>query len=164
MKRLVLVRHAKSSWKGDHDDYDRPLNKRGQSDAPRIGAWLHARGYVPEAALVSAAVRARSTFARLFMETPPPPARFLDSLYHATPDALLTALRGARGRSVMMVGHNPGIGTFATRLLSDAPDDPDYARYPTAATAIIDFPVDDWSEVGWHGGELADFMIPRRLG
>ncbi|MFQ8431284.1 SixA phosphatase family protein [Amaricoccus sp. W119] len=164
MKRLLLVRHAKSSWKGDHDDYDRPLNRRGQGDAPRIGAWIRARDHVPEAALVSAAVRARSTFARLFTESAPPPARFLDALYHATPEDMLSVLRGARGGSVMMVGHNPGIGAFATQLLAEAPEDPDYARFPTAATAVISFAAADWSEVAWGTGTLADFMIPKRLG
>lgn len=164
MKRLILVRHAKSSWKGDLDDFDRPLNGRGRRDAPRVGAWLRARGYQPDAALVSSAVRARSTFARLYADAAPPPARFLDALYHAPAETMLRALRAARGDVVMLVGHNPGIGAFASELLAAPAEDPDFRRYPTAATAVIDCAVADWSDLDRRAGRLVDFVIPKRFG
>ena len=165
MTRLILTRHAKSSWDDPRrDDFDRPLNGRGQADAPRVGAWLRARGHVPEAALISTAARATQTFTRLFQGALPPPARFLDALYHADPETLRATLSGARAGVALMVAHNPGIGDFATRLLATPPDDPDYARFPTCATAVIDFPAESWADLGWHGGTLVDFIVPRRLG
>lgn len=165
MTRLILTRHAKSSWDDPRrEDFDRSLNARGQDDAPRIGAWLRARGHVPEAALVSTATRATQTFARLFQGAVPPPARFLDALYHAGPETLRATLAGATAGVVLMVGHNPGIGDFATRLLATPPADPDYERYPTCATAVIDFPVESWAKLGWHSGTLVDFIVPKRLG
>ncbi|TPE50422.1 SixA phosphatase family protein [Amaricoccus solimangrovi] len=163
MTRLILVRHAKSSWDDPElEDFDRPLGKRGRRDAPAMGAWLRAGGHEPEAALVSSAARAVQTFARLFQGATPPPARFLDALYLADTAVMLGALRGARGERVLMVGHNPGIGAFATRLLGLPPDDPDYERFPTCATAVIDF-ASGWDAVDWHSGRLVDFMTPKRL-
>jgi phosphohistidine phosphatase len=164
MTRLILVRHAKSGWDNPRlEDSERPLNGRGNADAPRVGAWLRAKGYAPEAALISSATRATQTFARLFQGATPPPARFLDALYLAAPETMLATLRGARAEVALMVGHNPGIGEFATRLLDAPPEDPDYERYPTCATAVIDFPSAPWTDLDWGSGTLADFTVPRRL-
>lgn len=93
---------------------------------------------------MSSATRTWQTFARLYRDAPPPRARFLDALYHAGPETMLATLRGAREACVLMIGHNPGIADFATRLLAETPADPDYARYPTCATAVIDFPTGAW--------------------
>lgn len=163
MTRLILVRHAKSDW-GDPEleDFDRPLNKRGRHDAPRIGAWLTGRGHRAEAGLISSANRAVQTFARLHHGATPPPARFLDTLYLAEPDAMLTALRAAPAAVVMMIGHNPGIGTFARRLLRAGPLDEAFKQYPTCATTVVEFDT-PWTEVDWRSGSLVDFMIPKRL-
>lgn len=164
MTRLILVRHAKSSWDDPAlDDFDRPLNARGRADAPRIGAWLAAGGYLAGQALVSTATRALQTFARLHHGATPPPARFLDALYLAEPETLLRALRGAEAETVLMIGHNPGIGAFARRLLAEPPKDAGFEQYPTCATAVIDF-AEDWADLDWRGGTLADFMAPKRLG
>jgi phosphohistidine phosphatase len=64
---------------------------------------------------------------------------------------------------VLLVGHQPAIGAFAARLLRDAPEDADFAKFPTGATAVIDFDVHAWQQVGWEGGRLADFVVPRTL-
>ena len=77
---------------------------------------------------------------------------------------MLAVLRAAPDvERVLMLGHQPGIGAFAERLLAEAPDDPDFAKFPTGATAVIDFDVPAWPEVGWGGGRLADFVVPRSL-
>ncbi|PZQ49644.1 MAG: phosphoglycerate mutase [Rhodovulum sulfidophilum] len=165
MTRLILVRHAKSDWDDPRlGDAQRPLNKRGRADAPALGAWLRGRGYAADAALVSSAVRTTQTYARLHHEATPPPARFLDALYHAGPEVMLASLREAGPEVVMMVGHNPGIAGFAARLLAEPPRDADFDRYPTCAAAVIDFPVASWREIAWRTGTLVDFMIPKRLG
>ncbi len=60
-----------------------------------------------------------------------------------------------------MLGHQPGIGGFARRLLAAAPADADFAKYPTAATAVIEFDIQDWRHVDWESGTLRDFVVPR---
>ena len=62
-----------------------------------------------------------------------------------------------------MLGHQPGIGGFARRLLAAAPEDAAYSKYPTAATAVIEFDIGDWRHVDWESGMLVDFVVPRRL-
>ncbi len=162
MRRLILMRHAKSSWADPgQSDIDRPLNDRGRRDAPAIGAWLRDRGYLPDQALVSPAVRTRETWTGVASALGACPASFPPALYHAEPGRMLTTLREASGATVLMLGHQPGIGALAERLLATPPADPEFERYPTAATAIIDFET-DWPSLGWRSGTLADFIIPRR--
>lgn len=166
MKRLILMRHAKSSWSDpDQRDMDRPLNNRGRRDAPEIGKWLRAQGYRPDAALISSAVRTRQTWTGLTESLPACPADFQEPLYHGSATTMLLALRkaGAAG-CVLMLGHQPGIGDFARRLLEEPPQDDEFDKYPTAAVSVIDFGCDDWRDVDWRTGRLTDFMIPRRLG
>ena len=166
MRRLILLRHAKSSWADPGQrDFDRPLNPRGQRAAAAIGAWLADKGLLPDAALVSPAARTRETWARLGPAFATVPARFPDDLYHAEAQALLGHLQAApaEAATVLILGHQPGIGELASRLLPEPPDDPEYLRYPTAGTAVIDFDVDDWTEAHWQEGRLFAFTTPRRL-
>lgn len=165
MKRLILMRHAKSSWADPGQaDHDRPLNERGRRDAPRVGAWLAARGLTPEAALVSTAARAQETWARLgstFAEIPMTPRR---DLYHASPTEILRVLRAApEARSLLVLGHQPGIGAVAARLLATPPREGAFVKYPTTATAVIDFDADAWTAVDWERGALAGFATPAVL-
>ena len=67
------------------------------------------------------------------------------------------------GQTVLMLGHQPGIGVFARRLLAVEPEDEGFGKYPTAATAVIGFDVDGWEAVGWETGRLVDFVVPRDL-
>ena len=88
----------------------------------------------------------------------------MPEIYHAAPETLLAVLRAAPDvERVLLLGHQPGIGGFARRLLADPPGDADFAKFPTGATAVIDFDVGGWAEVGWESGRLADFTVPRRL-
>jgi phosphohistidine phosphatase len=165
MKRLVLMRHAKSSWSDvGMADVERPLNKRGTRNAGTMGRWLKQKGYVPDHALVSSAARTRETWSRLVDATGAGRADFLPELYHAGAEQLLAALRGAPDvATVLMLGHQPGIGEFAARLLARPPQDPEFGRYPTAATAVIDFDIDEWGGAGWELGSVVDFAVPRAL-
>lgn len=165
MRRLILMRHAKSAWDDPRlADFDRPLNARGREGAAAVGAWLAARGLAPELGLVSAAARTRETWARLGPVAAAAPARFVDALYHAGPEVMLRALRGAgAAETVLLLGHQPGIGAMAERLLAAPAEDSAYARYPTAATAVIGFPAADWAEIGWLSGRLEAFVTPRAL-
>lgn len=165
MKRLILTRHAKSSWDDPMmSDHDRPLNERGKAAAADLGQWLASRGYVPGQVLCSDAVRTRATFSGIAPALPGAPVLELKpALYHAGPDVMLAVLRHATADCVMMIGHNPGISEFAERLVARAPVNPDFARYPTGATLVADFIIDSWADLSWGTGVVDDFVIPREM-
>ncbi|KIT14334.1 SixA phosphatase family protein [Jannaschia aquimarina] len=152
--RLILLRHAKSSWDArDQDDFDRPLNKRGRNAAPKIGKWI-AEHADPDTILVSSAARTRETWDLLGLSGTP---SFRDDLYHADAVTIRRALPGAG--CVLVIGHNPGIGIAAEAFAETPPDHPDFYRYPTAACTILDF--DNGPD--WRKGRVAGFAVPRDL-
>ncbi|MAM63825.1 histidine phosphatase family protein [Maritimibacter sp. UBA3975] len=163
--RLILTRHAKSSWDDPHmSDHDRPLNKRGRESALAIGRWLSVKGLCPDEVFVSSAERTRETWNLISRAGCPSVApEIAPSLYLAEPDTMLNVLKGATGKTVMMIGHNPGT-TFAARGLLDTPPATHlFDRYPTGATAVMDFEIDRWEDLIWRMGELVDFVVPRDL-
>ena len=164
MKRLILTRHAKSSWDDPATpDHDRPLNDRGKA-AAELGVWLASRGYVPGEVLCSDALRTRKTWSGLAPALPGTPVLNLKpALYHAGPDVMLAVLRHATEDCVMMIGHNPGIAEFAGRLVARAPVSAEFSRYPTGATLVCDFMVDSWAEVGFGLGTTVDFIVPKEV-
>jgi phosphohistidine phosphatase len=129
-KRLILTRHTKSSWDDPMTpDHDRPLNDRGKAAAADLGEWLASRGYVPETVLCSDAQRTRKTFSGIAPALPGAPVLDLKpALYHAGPDVMLAVMRHAKADTIMMIGHNPGIAEFATRLVTRAPMNPEFSR------------------------------------
>ena len=165
MKRLILTRHAKSSWDDPlTPDHERPLNDRGRAAAADLGHWLATRGYAPGQVLCSDALRTRKTWSGLAPALPGTPILELKpALYHAGPDVMLAVLRHAAEDTVMMIGHNPGIADFAGRIVAQGPMDPEFARYPTGATLVCAFAISDWADVGWGMGSLLDFIIPREI-
>lgn len=160
-RRLILTRHAKSSWDDPElSDHDRPLNARGRRSALELGDWLASRGYDPEEVLCSTALRTRETWegvSSAILEVRPN-INFEAGLYHASPDQMLAMLRKAVAPTVMIIGHNPGIAEFAAMLPARAPVDPDFRRYPTAATLVIDFQTDAWAEIQPGEGSVLDFV------
>lgn len=165
MKRLILTRHAKSSWDDPlTPDHDRPLNDRGQAAAADLGQWLASRGHVPGEVLCSDALRTRKTFSGIAPALPGTPVLELKpALYHAGPDVMMAVLRHASADTVMMIGHNPGIAEFAARLVAHPPANGEFARYPTGATLVVDFDVDGWSDVTFGSGVTVDFVVPREI-
>jgi phosphohistidine phosphatase len=165
VRRLVLVRHAKSSrTEPGRPDHDRPLTPRGAAAAARIGAWLRARGHRPDRALVSTAVRAQQTWTGLAGPLDDPPMTAVRALYHATPATMFGLVRDAGPAGcLLLVGHQPGIGVLVQDLLRSPAPAVDPRRYPTAATSVIEFDVADWSEIAWRTGRLADHVRPRDL-
>ncbi len=164
-RRLILTRHAKSSWDdASMDDHERPLNKRGLRAALELGEWLHSRGYEPDEVLCSTALRTRETWQRMVLAPleVTPRVSYLDSLYHASPATLLNVLKKATGDCVMMIGHNPAIAEFAATLPARAPVDSDFRRFPTAATLVVDFEVENWHDITPGGGSALDFFVPTR--
>jgi phosphohistidine phosphatase len=163
--RLVLVRHAKSSWRDPvAKDVERTLNARGRGDAINVGMWLNAQSYVPDQALVSAAIRTKETFAlmqrsgSMRIDT-----TISNALYLASSDQILCHLRQAHGKTVIVIAHNPGIGDFANRLAVCPAQHPDFARYPTCATTVFDIAADYWRDVKFGTNTITDFYIPKDL-
>ncbi|QFT98182.1 Phosphohistidine phosphatase SixA [Roseovarius sp. THAF8] len=162
MRRLVLMRHAKSSW-GDPglDDHDRPLNKRGKLSADALGDWLRSQTIVVDEALVSSSARTVETLQRLGIDCD---RQVLDQLYHAGSGDMLKTLRTrATGQTVLMLGHNPGIAWFARDLMLAQPDHPRFEDYPTGATLVARFDIDDWNALQPGTGRFEAFVTPRDL-
>jgi phosphohistidine phosphatase len=170
MKTILLLRHAKSSRDNpDIADFDRPLSGRGRRDAPRVGEWMRKEGLQPDLVLCSAALRARETWeaagAKLGGTAP---VLFERALYMAGPTALLNRLRRLpdKVRSVLLVGHNPGLETLALALAA-ADGSPEVermrAKFPTAALARLDLPLDRWHSLGPGAGRLTLFAAPGDL-
>jgi phosphohistidine phosphatase len=164
-KRLILTRHAKSNWDDPlTPDHDRPLNERGTRAATDLGKWLASRGYIPAEVFCSDAVRTRATYAGIAPALGAEPALALKpALYQAGPDVMLAVLRHAKTDTVMMIGHNPGIAEFAHRLVSRALSDPEFQRYPTGATLVVEFIIDEWADITFGTGATLDFIVPSEI-
>lgn len=166
MKILCLLRHAKSSWDDPAlDDFDRPLAKRGRKAAALIGALMAERGWLPDLALVSPARRARDTWRLVSAELPAPvETRFEPAIYMAAPEDILALLRALPDapRSVILVGHNPGLEQCAALLAGPGSDPGALARmtekFPTAALARFDV-----TTLAADDAALTDFVRPRDL-
>ena len=162
MKILLLLRHAKSSWKDESlADQDRPLAKRGLRDAPLLGKLLNDANLLPDLILSSTARRARQTV-ELVTEAAgySGEVSWLDDLYAAAPEEILELLNAlpAYYTTVMVVGHNPGLEELLA-LLTDQVD-----SLTTAALAQIDLPVDGWDQVTDETqGKLVNIWRPREL-
>lgn len=163
--RLILTRHAKSAWNDPTaTDHARVLNERGRRAAGVMGDWLLSRGDLPQEVLCSDAARTVETWEIMAPKfTPAPKLVLKPALYHAPADVMLAVLRGATAPVVMMIGHNPGISDFASRILSRAPADSDFARYPTCATLVATFEAETWDQIAFGQGAVLDFMVPRRM-
>ena len=171
MLRLMLLRHAKSSWTDPgRDDHDRPLTPRGQKSAPLIGRFMRNQKLVPELVLCSPARRARETWKLASAELRSAPRLLLeDALYDfGNGGRILDTVRARvdTAKSVMVVGHNPSIERLAQRLIGkgDAKlrkrlDN----KYPTGALAVISFDADDWDDIEDGKGTLDFFARPRDL-
>ena len=161
MKRLILMRHAKSDWSAAGDDHSRPLNTRGRDNAAAIGDWLRENRWVPDEVLCSSATRTRQTLTLLGL--PKVPTRFERALYLADAHEIIEVLQSASGETVLLLGHNFGIADCARQLVSSPPAHPRFADYPTCATALMSFDVAHWSEVRTGMATCEDFAVPRDL-
>jgi phosphohistidine phosphatase len=164
--RLLLLRHAKSSWDdASLPDHDRPLAKRGRRAAERIGAHLRSLALLPDLVLCSSARRTRETLERLALEGVE--SRVDDRLYGASDGEILSRIRdvSADVETLLVVGHNPGMQDLAIELSRSDPAEPaDRLRegFPTGAIAVFD--VDGpWTELTPGRARLASVLVPRKL-
>ena len=161
MKRLTLLRHAKATADSPGGDFDRALNDRGRADAARMGRELQQLGLAFDLILASPARRVVETLEGIGEQS----STFDPRIYNARTEQLLDIVRSVHDgiTSLLIVGHNPGIGRLAALLAGDDPSGP-IDDYPTAALAEFVLPVDRWRAVGDATGRLVRFIKPRDLG
>jgi phosphohistidine phosphatase len=161
MKTLLLLRHAKSSWKDSAEkDFDRPLNQRGLKAAPAVGRMIAKRKLKPDLVLSSPAERARHT-TQLVIEAAglKTELRYDERIYEASGARLLeivTQIEDAADMA-MLVGHNPGLEELLETLTGDP------HRLPTAALACIQLDIDKWSKCRAGAGRLQWLVKAKEL-
>ena len=165
MKTLLLLRHAKSAWSDPRlDDHDRPLNGRGERAAKALADHIASQAPRPDLILCSTAMRTRQTLAPLVkrLGNPVPPISLENGLYLASEEVLL-----AHGvPTVLLIGHNDGIGQLAADLAASGPSEPLAAlreKYPTGALAVLSVPDGPWSDLEVGSAKLLEFVCPRDL-
>ena len=172
MRQLMLLRHAKSSWENrDVADHARSLAPRGRLAAAALREAMEGLGLLPDVVLVSSALRTRQTAEALEPWSETPLIEPMDKLYLATAGQILGILRGVAEtvRSVLVVGHNPGLHELAMQLVGAHAmtyANPDLRRlaagYPSCALA--EFTVTGpWRALDEGGGRLVRFLCPRDL-
>jgi phosphohistidine phosphatase len=164
LKQLLLVRHAKSSWKdAARADIDRPLNGRGRRDAPRVGAYLAARGFLPDRIVSSPARRARKTAQLLAAALTGAGEQIIvldPALYEAGAALLLERVRAFEDtwQNVMLVAHNPGLTDFANLLTAIGID-----NLPTCGVIVTELAIDSWQLAEAGCGRTVCQIVPGDL-
>ncbi len=170
MKKLYILRHAKSASPSNIDDHERPLNKRGEDACKLIGKYLKSNNIVPEGILCSTALRTKSTIKNILREAGfDKDVEFNKKLYLATAGEILKELAKADDdiNSVMIICHNPGVQHLALVLFGGG--DLEAAKkikekYSTAAMAEFSFQVDSWKNITPGSGHLEKYITPKMLG
>ena len=170
MKRLTVLRHAKSSWDDPHlDDFDRPLNNRGWKSARRMGAEMKRRGMHFDLVLASTAARVRETIDGVQEEFDfGAPIQFEPRIYMTSEGTLMDLIRALpeKVKAPLLVGHNPDLEHLLVGLTRD--DERGQRRrvpgkYPTGALAVVELPAKKWAEVAPESGEIVELILPKEL-
>lgn len=162
MKTLYLLRHAKSSWKyPELDDFERPLNKRGKHDAPAMGQLLQSKNIIPDLILSSPANRAAMT-ARIIAENLSLPyhrINYNDLIYEAGSETLFDVVRTINSSvvSAILVGHNPGITTFANLVANHR-----VGNIPTCGIYGVELNIASWQEISEKCATFKFFEYPNK--
>jgi phosphohistidine phosphatase len=163
MKRLYIIRHAKSSWKeADIRDLDRPLNKRGEHDAPLMGKLLRDRGVLPDLIVSSPANRARTT-ARIIANEVGFAAEGIvleSTIYEAYLEDLVSIVQSLpnRANTVFLFGHNPALTYLANHFNTGEL----IMNVPTCGVCGIETSADDWSKIHPSNSSLVSFDYPKK--
>ena len=161
MKTLYLLRHAKSSWKDETlVDVERPLNGRGRRASQTVGAFLKREKITPDLVLSSSAIRARQTTdivieaAKLRTDL-----RFDERIYEASAQRLLEVVRQLEKskKTVLLVGHNPGLEDFL-KMLTGAVE-----LMPTGTLSKVALTASNWADIGDKGATLEWILKPKQL-
>ncbi|HEY3344865.1 MAG TPA: histidine phosphatase family protein [Anaerolineaceae bacterium] len=162
MKTLLIMRHAKSSWKDKNlKDRKRPLSKRGKRNAPQMGELIKEKELIPQLILASEAVRSHQTAELLTQASGyQGEVRYFDNLYMAEADEYLSALRKLPDdlERVLVIGHNPGLESLLPLLTGRV------ESLPTAAIAHLVLPIEKWKDLNKHTkAELVGLWKPKEL-
>jgi phosphohistidine phosphatase len=161
MKMLYVIRHAKSSWKNPlMDDFDRPLNKRGEHDAPRMGKRLKKKNITADLLLSSPAKRALTTCQEIaaVLNYSPVKIKTERKLYHASEETILQVIKlcDDKHHVVMYFGHNPGLTDFVNQLTDTVID-----NVPTCGIVACSLPIDSWKDLEWKQAKIEFFDYPK---
>lgn len=167
MKRLYLLRHAKSAWDDPLlRDRDRPLAGRGRKAAKRIGRWARKHDVRPQLVVCSSAVRARQTLERVLPGLGEPAVWIEVTLYAAAGETLFARVRALPEEvdEAMLVGHNPGLMDLALLLAAPGPNRKRARNnVPTGALVQLELDAEHWADVEPGGGQMTRFVVPRDL-
>ncbi|WP_245450854.1 SixA phosphatase family protein [Borborobacter arsenicus] len=168
MRRLVFLRHAKSDRPAGVEDHERPLSLRGRKASSLMGSYMAKEKLLPDRVLVSTARRTQETWNLACPAFTQDIARTDEQrLYDASADTILEVIRQTPSdvRTLLVIGHNPGLQELALKLISTP--GPDLSRlrgkYPTAGLVVIDFDIKRWSEAAAGTGRLDLFTTPKRV-
>ena len=169
MKTLTLLRHAKSDWDDAvQRDFDRPLNNRGRRAARTIGREMKRLGLAFDLCIASPAVRVRETLAEVEAAFGPLRPSFDERIYLADADTLLELVRATPevAKSLLLVGHNPGLEMLALALAAHGASPllgEVEVKYPTGTLAELSLPVERWADITENRAQLLRFIRPRDL-
>ena len=162
MKKLTLIRHAKSDWHSAAvTDFDRPLNERGKKAAPLMGQRLAERGSSPDLLLSSPAKRARQTATNIAQQInyPEPEIEYNETIYDASLETLINIVRQLDDYStdIILIGHNPGFSELGQWLSPEATD-----WLPTCGLLELELPIGDWTEADEGCASLLLYDYPKK--
>ncbi|MGO7792656.1 SixA phosphatase family protein [Rhizobium ruizarguesonis] len=168
--RLILLRHAKSAWPDGVADRERPLADRGRKAARVIGTYMVREKLIPDLALVSPARRAKETWKLVRGALSKKVSeREAADIYEVSAERILDVIRAVEPgiRTLLIVGHNPGMENAASLIVADGDADAVgrmQEKFPTAGLGVIDLDLDGWGEIAAGTGYLERFVTPRSLG
>lgn len=160
-KQLIIIRHAKSDWGSPSlTDFNRPLNRRGNANAPEMANRMVNQNIVPQLIVSSPAIRALTT-AKYFANAWQIDAGNIQlepTIYEANVRSLLKVVNSLPNNvnKIALFGHNPGLTDFANYLCNA-----NVYNMPTCSVVIIDFPFNNWDEISAETGKLALFDYPK---
>ena len=161
MKKLILIRHAKSSWKDmSLTDFNRPLNGRGKFDGPLMASYLRNRFVNVDYLHSSSSIRTFETSKYFINQIHFGKIQYDDSLYHCSSSSLLEMIMNYSDdyQSAVIVAHNPGLTNLINNITNISMD-----NLPTAGIAEIEFNCDYWSKISNENSNLVDLKFPKQL-
>lgn len=161
MKTVLIMRHAKSSWDYKSlSDFQRPLNSRGERDAPLMAKKIKSYGIIPSYALISDAERTRQTAEALITEFPTLKCEFTSELYLADAETLTRAAKNCPDQynNVLILAHNPGVTDVVYHLTRI-----NLNNIPTSGVCAISFDIESFADIKKGEGEVEYFIFPKMI-
>ena len=161
MKKLIVVRHSKSSWKDSSLlDFDRPLNKRGKRDGKKMSEFLSQFIKSIDLLLSSSSYRTKLTSKYYQDSLQIKNLIFTDSLYHASKKEIIENFYNVDSsiNSILLIGHNPGLTEFI-----NFSTDKNLFNLPTTGTVVIDYPIEKWTEIEYISGKVKLMKFPKQI-